>query len=145
MRRVTFFRVRLGTAQEADERVLNEFITKVKIRKIVPSLVQNALPNFWSIYVEYEESKEELESKEDVLRGKELELYEALRQWRNRKATEEGILPYQIFHNAHLRQMIKNQVSTIKEIAAIRGVGAIRASVYGPFVLDLLTHAHHTK
>ena len=52
MRRVTFFRVRLGAAQEADERVLNEFIAKAKIRKIVPSLIQDALPEFWRVYVE---------------------------------------------------------------------------------------------
>ncbi len=31
MRRVSFFRVRLGAAQEADERVLNEFIAKAKM------------------------------------------------------------------------------------------------------------------
>lgn len=62
MRQVTFFRVRIGAAQEADERVLNEFIAKTKIRKIVPALIQDAVPKFWSIYVEYEENKKELES-----------------------------------------------------------------------------------
>lgn len=65
MRRVTFFRVRLGAAQEADERVLNEFIAKAKIRKIVPVLIQDALLKFWSVYVEYEENKEELKSKKE--------------------------------------------------------------------------------
>ncbi|MBM3119101.1 MAG: hypothetical protein FJ006_06035 [Chloroflexi bacterium] len=65
MRQVTFFKVRLGASQEADERALNAFIAEVKIRKIVPVLVQDALPNFWSVYVEYERSKQELESKKE--------------------------------------------------------------------------------
>ncbi len=65
MRQVTFFRVRLGARQEADERALNAFIAEVEIRKIVPVLVQNALPNFWSVYVEYEEPKKEPESKKE--------------------------------------------------------------------------------
>jgi len=65
MRQVTFFKVRLGAGQEADKRALNAFIAEVKIRKIVPVLVQDALPNFWSVYVEYERSKQELESKKE--------------------------------------------------------------------------------
>lgn len=65
MRQVTFFKVRLGAGQEADERALNAFIAEVKIRKIVPVLVQDALPNFWSVYVEYERSKQELESRKE--------------------------------------------------------------------------------
>lgn len=65
MRRVTFFRVRLGIGQEADERALNMLIGEVKIRKIVPTLVLNAVPNYWSIYVEYEENKKEVESKKE--------------------------------------------------------------------------------
>lgn len=62
MRQVTFFRVQIGAGQEADERILNEFVAKAKIRRIVPALIQGAVPKFWSIYVEYEENKKELES-----------------------------------------------------------------------------------
>jgi len=65
MRQVTFFQVRIGTEQAADERVLNEFIAKTKIRKIVPALIQDVVPKFWSIYVEYEANQGELESKKE--------------------------------------------------------------------------------
>ena len=141
MRRVTFARVRLGSAQNTDERTLNEFLREVKIRKIIPALVQNAIPNFWSVYIEYDEDEERLTSNEDAFQGEEVEMYEALRQWRNRTAAEKGLLPYQIFHNAHLKQMVKNNVTTIEEIAVIRGVGTSRASAYGPFVLELLARS----
>jgi hypothetical protein len=57
--------VRIGAAQEADGRVLNEFIARAKIRKLVPALIQDAVPKFWSIYIEYEENKKELESKKE--------------------------------------------------------------------------------
>lgn len=82
MRRVTFFRVRLGAAQEADERVLNEFIAKAKIRKIVPALIQDAIPKFWSVYVEYEEDKKELAAKkEDKVMSKSYSLGTIHRQY----------------------------------------------------------------
>jgi hypothetical protein len=55
----------LGTGQEGDERALNAFIEEVKIRKIVPALIQDALPKFWCIYVEYEEDVQELQSNEE--------------------------------------------------------------------------------
>jgi hypothetical protein len=57
--------VRIGAAQEADERVLNEFIAKTKIRKIVPALIQDVAPKFWRIYVEYEANKKKLEPKKE--------------------------------------------------------------------------------
>ena len=65
MRRVAFFRVRVGVGQEADEGAVNAFIKEVKIRKIVPALIQDALPKFWSIYVEYEEDKQGLQSNKE--------------------------------------------------------------------------------
>ena len=55
----------LTSAQEADERALNEFIAKARVRRIVPALIQDVVPKFWSIYVEYEVTKKELESKEE--------------------------------------------------------------------------------
>jgi hypothetical protein len=57
--------VRLGTGQEADERALNAFIEEVTIRKIVPALIQDALPKFWSICVEYEENRQEVQSNKE--------------------------------------------------------------------------------
>lgn len=65
MHRVAFFRVRVGVGQEADERALNGFIKEAKIRKIVPALIQDAVPKFWSIYVEYEEDKQGLRSNKE--------------------------------------------------------------------------------
>jgi hypothetical protein len=65
MRQVSFFRVRIDAAQEADERVLKEFIAKTKIRRIVPALIQDAVQKFWSIYVEYEENKKGFESRKE--------------------------------------------------------------------------------
>ena len=148
MRQVKFFKIRLGpSVLKADESWLNEFLANVKLRKIVPSLVQTPREVFWSVYVEFDVEPERAADKghpspkgkeEPALSVEQMRLYDALRAWRNQRAAQEGVSPYMIFHNAHLRQMAQNGVTSMEEIAQVRGVGAAKATKYGPDVLRIM-------
>ena len=132
MRQVTFFRVRVGDAQEADERALNEFIAKARVRRIVPALIQDVVPKFWSIYVEYEVTKKELESKEegkDIPRSYNLETIRRRYPRAYEKWTEEDDIRLRIEYGSGvgvraLSQMFQRQPSAIR--SRLRKLGLVK-------------------
>ena len=141
MRQVRFFKVRLPPGElKADEAWLNQFLAEVRIRKIVPSLVQTPREIFWSVYVEFENG----ETKRSTTTGAttpqplteaESQLYEALRAWRNARASRENVPAFFVFHNKHLEDMARTKPRSVDDVAAIHGVGRARAERYGPELL----------
>ena len=144
MRQVKFFKVRLPPGElKADEAWLNQFLVKVRIRKILPSLVQTPREIFWSVYVEFEDGEPKRSTADEAttpqpLTEAEAQLYEALRAWRNARASRENVPAFFVFHNKHLEEMARAKSRSVNDIAAIQGVGRARAERYGPELLRVI-------
>jgi ATP-dependent DNA helicase RecQ len=67
-----------------------------------------------------------------------VELWEALRQCRQRLAEEQGVPAYVIFHDATLAQMVEQRPQTPEQLAEISGVGERKLAAYGARFLDVL-------
>ncbi len=65
-------------------------------------------------------------------------LWDALRATRTRLASEQGVPPYVIFHDATLREMVGKRPRTLPELASISGVGAKKLELYGTTFLEVL-------
>ena len=63
------------------------------------------------------------------------ELFETLKQIRLQCSSSEGVPPYFIFSDATLRDMARRMPQTEAEFLDISGVGALKATKYGPLFL----------
>ena len=68
----------------------------------------------------------------------EVEIYEALRNWRERKASEDELKPFMVAHNSWLKQIIKLRPSTPDDLIGIKGFGGTRARKYGNEIIEIL-------
>jgi len=75
---------------------------------------------------------------EPQLDKKEQETYDALAQWRSRKANEESLAPFIIAHNSTLHQIARLHPKTIKDLVAIKGFGERRINKYGREIIALV-------
>lgn len=75
----------------------------------------------------------------DFVPDEKSELWEALRACRKQLATERGVPPYTIFHDATLLEMLHAQPTTLDALTAISGVGAHKRDAYGAAFLSVIT------
>ncbi len=71
-------------------------------------------------------------------------LFEELRALRKRLASNQGVPPYVIFHDATLREMAQLQPATADELLGLTGVGASKLERYGADFLRVLTGGEST-
>ena len=69
-------------------------------------------------------------NKEDIPADQQ-EMWQALRACRKNLATEQGIPPFMIFHDATLQEMLHSKPATIEAFANISGVGKKKLEKYG--------------
>ncbi|MBN1239540.1 MAG: DNA helicase RecQ [Gammaproteobacteria bacterium] len=65
-------------------------------------------------------------------------LWDALRECRRRIATEQGLPPYVIFHDATLMQMMEYRPTTLDAMLGLSGVGQAKLERYGERFLDVI-------
>jgi len=65
-------------------------------------------------------------------------LFQELRAWRARTATENGVPPYLVFHDRHLQVIAGRKPSTLRALAGCPGVGPAKLERYGDDLLDLV-------
>ena len=65
-------------------------------------------------------------------------LFEALRALRRELASETGVPPYVIFHDAVLRDMAAGRPANASQLGAINGVGTRKLEAYGDAFLDVI-------
>ncbi len=70
-------------------------------------------------------------------------LWEALRARRKALASEHGVPPFTIFHDATLLEIMDERPSDLAAFARIEGVGARKLSAYGAAFLAVLAPFHH--
>lgn len=66
---------------------------------------------------------------------------EALKAWRRERARRDGVPAYVVFNDAELAGVAGRRPSTVRELAACRGVGARRLELYGDEVLRVVEDA----
>ncbi len=85
------------------------------------------------------EDKEAVRHEDPDLDSIEQEIYDALSEWRNKKANEENLAPFIIARNSWLKQIIKLRPSTIKELYGIKGFGERRVNKYGKEIIAIIS------
>ena len=65
-------------------------------------------------------------------------VYAALKQWRLRRATEDELPAYVVFHNATLAEIAGRRPRDLTELGAVPGVGPTKLERYGEEVLAVL-------
>ncbi|GII21083.1 DNA helicase [Planosporangium mesophilum] len=69
------------------------------------------------------------------------ELFERLREWRIRVATEQKVPAYVVFTDATLTALAERQPQRLEELAGIAGIGPRKLGLYGDAVLALIAGA----
>jgi ATP-dependent DNA helicase RecQ len=70
-----------------------------------------------------------------------MQLWEALRDCRQRLATEHNVPPYVIFHDSTLRQMLNDRPVDPDALLEISGVGQSKLARYGDDFLAVIRAA----
>jgi translin len=84
------------------------------------------------------EEKETDQKEAPILDKDELKIYEALSEWRGRKASEENIAPNIIARNSWLKEIIRLNPSTQRDLMVIKGFGERRANKYGRDIIQII-------
>jgi len=66
------------------------------------------------------------------------ELFQELRAWRARTASENGVPAYLVFHDRHLQVIAGRKPTTLRALAGCPGVGPAKLERYGDDLLDLV-------
>jgi superfamily II DNA helicase RecQ len=64
--------------------------------------------------------------------------FNALRTWRNERASQDGVPPYLIAHNDSLMQMAIAPIASHENLLQIKGLGEKRVQKYGDEILRIL-------
>lgn len=74
----------------------------------------------------------------EELTGEDLVIFERLKQWRREKASEMGKLPYQVFNDATLEDIVRLRPVNSGQLAQASGVGEVKLERYGREVLQII-------
>lgn len=75
------------------------------------------------------------------LTGADAELFEALRSWRTREASSQGVPPYVVFSDATLTGIVRARPTDSAALSEVSGVGATKLDRYGDAVLGIVAEA----
>lgn len=64
--------------------------------------------------------------------------FNLLKQWRNERASQDGLPPYMIAQNESLMQIAAANIETVEDFLGIKGFGEKRAQKYGEEILEIL-------
>lgn len=77
---------------------------------------------------------------ETNLTAYEQKIFDQLRDWRRKEASEQKIPPYVIFHDAVLRDIARIKPAHPSELEQIKGVGTSKLKRYSKAVISVITH-----
>lgn len=80
----------------------------------------------------------DIQPEEPVLNRSEMDIYNALSEWREKKASEESLSPFIIARNSWLKEIIKLNPSSPRDLMAIKGFGERRANKYGKDIIAVI-------
>ena len=122
-----------------NDQLINTIKNIEKSSHIVRS--QNKIEKICDCILKYNEEynqefKEEIEIIELDIDINNLEL--ELRKWRRERALKENILPYAIFNDDTLKDIVESKPKTLNDLIKIKGLGEKRILKYGSDILSLV-------
>jgi superfamily II DNA helicase RecQ len=66
------------------------------------------------------------------------QVFQTLRAWRLERARKDGLSPYVVAYDRSLRQMARDQPTTLEALEKVQGMGSAKAIKYGPDLLEVL-------
>jgi ATP-dependent DNA helicase RecQ len=73
-------------------------------------------------------------------------LFQRFRAWRLEKARTQGVPPFVVFHDRHLRAIAAHCPTTLEALSQLKGIGPNRLEKYGREILELVQeHLGHTE
>ena len=126
------------------ERTRSDLTLTIRQQELEKKLVN--LPDNIPASIEEAMSEENVppdaQPKEPVLDGNQMDVYDALIAWRQKKATEENLTTNIIARNSMLKEIIDINPSNIRELMEVKGFGERRANKYGRDIIKILKKRH---
>jgi DNA helicase-2/ATP-dependent DNA helicase PcrA len=126
------YRARTPAAVAEERRLLYVGITRAK-RHVFVSRVRGSKPSRF-----LEELGVVEQQRPEPVPKPEGPVFAALREWRLRRAKEDGVPAFVVFHDRTLAEIADRAPATLDELARISGVGPTKLDRYGPDVLAAL-------
>lgn len=93
---------------------------------------------YWSVFLEYEPMLGSAGKEQASLTEAGRLCYERLREWRRKKAEEEGIPPFVIAKNSHLAEIVQKEIKTHEALKQIEGFGRKKVEKYGNDITEII-------
>ena len=126
------------------ERTRSDLTLTIRQQELEKKLVN--LPDNIPASIEEAMSEENVppdaQPEEPVLDGNQMDVYDALIAWRQKKATEENLTTNIIARNSMLKEIININPSNIRELMEVKGFGERRANKYGRDIIKILKKRH---
>ena len=133
-----FFVIPFDEGREAfSDIAFEKFTDSVRVKELRSAFFHKGGNVYWTVFLAYEGLSEKLSRPADLSES-ELTRYQALREWRNHKASDEGMPPYIIASNRQLAAFSKIQEPLLSALESINGFGKAKAEKYGVDILALL-------
>lgn len=124
---------------QLDQNRMNAFLDTVSVKLTSSNFVTTATTDYWSVLVFYDEKKQaESHIPESILTNEEMEIYEALKAWRNNKAAELNLKQYLISHNSELMNVAIHKPKTLAALKRIKGFGEVKTAKFGQDIIAVL-------
>jgi len=131
----------------AAEEDLNRFLGSHRVSGVDRHLVTEANGVYWSVCVSYLAAPDSAQVKpgkidyREVLSESEFKVFAKLRTLRKSLAEQEGVPAYALFTNEQLAAMVRQRVSTLRDMGEIQGIGEARLAKYGLAFLTVLVQS----
>lgn len=126
------------------ERTRSDLTLTIRQQELEKKLVN--LPDNIPASIEEAMSEENVppdaQPEEPVLDGNQMDVYDALIAWRQKRATEENLTTNIIARNSMLKEIININPSNIRELMEVKGFGERRANKYGRDIIKILKKRH---
>ena len=146
--KIKTFEIRIDPSfREGDERIVNEFLSVVRISRLHCGCLRGR--NAWTVIAIYNEDATDQSALQTALiqeflpvgsdlTPQECERYEALRVWRNERAASMGHKPFVVASNRDLLNVARSDVESPEDLLSITGFGPRKMERYGEEILAVL-------
>jgi len=139
--RIAIFNIPAIRPTEGSIDALNEELEGINPKRINAYIVNDGDVPVWSILVFIDDKphhKAGHAEPEITTNMIDMELYDALVDWRRHIAQKDNLPEYFIVHNDSLREISALKPSTIEELMKIKGIGEWKMKKYGDAILEIV-------
>lgn len=139
--RIAVFNVPAVRPTDEQIEALNEALEGINPKRINAFIVSDRDVPMWSVLLflddksQHRASKIEPEITTDMV---DMELYEALVDWRRHTAQKDNLPEYFIIHNSSLREISALKPLTMEELLKVKGIGDWKAKKFGESILEIV-------